>query len=125
MKHLAEKYAAKVDFVFVYCREGHPSMTVPVDTMEKRTNQARQYAREAKGSRRVLVDEFEDRSVQALYRADSDSVFIMDKQGKLLRKLALCNASEIDAFVRDCLAEKSTTEIERPFYEKHTPATHP
>jgi thiol-disulfide isomerase/thioredoxin len=114
MEELAQRYAGRVDFVFVYCKEGHPQETdQPIRTFEERLAQARMFAREMKLKQKILVDEFDENSVQKLYGDLANPAFVLDVRGRVVKKFPLVLASEVDAYLSAYLANEGQGERER------------
>jgi hypothetical protein len=103
MEQLAAKYDGKVDFVFIYCKEAHPIEAQSIGNLVERLEQARKFVREMNVKQRVLVDDFDPRSVQALYGSLDDSGFVLDKEGRVVLKLAIASPQRVEDAVRECL----------------------
>lgn len=105
MERLAEKYAGEVDFVFIYCAEAHPVAAPPIANVAERLAQARRFVRKMNVKQRVLVDEFEERSVQGLYGSLNDSGFVLDRDGQVILKLAITDPVHVEDTVREQLGK--------------------
>jgi hypothetical protein len=116
METVAKKYKGKAEFVFVYCREAHPDRPVksPASKYGKRINQARTaaermetaqlFCQDMKMTRRILVDEFGDKSVQRLYGGMPNPTMVVDVDGKLALKMPWTNGKALDDFLKKFLA---------------------
>ena len=105
MEQLAEKYADEVDFVFIYCKEAHPGAAPPIANAAEMLAQARRFVQEMNVKQRVLVDEFDERSVQGLYGSFEDSGFVLDRDGRVLLKLAITDPVYVEDTVREQLGK--------------------
>jgi hypothetical protein len=105
MEQLAEKYAGEVDFVFIYCKEAHPGAAPPIANAAEMLAQARRFVQEMNVKQRVLVDDFEERSVQGLYGSFSNSGFVLDRDGRVILKLAITDPVHIEDTVREQLGK--------------------
>ncbi len=118
MGDVIEKHANEVDFIFIYCKEAHSTPGESFDTGEARNAQAENFSHHNAVQRTILIDAFDDGSVQKRYAALENSVFVLDGSGRILMKSALAEADELDAFLTSCRAMRATPhpdpEITRP-----------
>lgn len=121
MEKLAAKYKEKVDFLFVYCREAHPQgdprfetktkKNEPIPqpkTPEERKRIAQRFCEDMKMTRRILVDEFEPRSVQRLYGGRPNPTIVIDRAGVVALKMAWTQGEALDRFLEPFLAQGGT-----------------
>jgi hypothetical protein len=108
MENLAQQYTDRVDFLFIYCREAHFTEAEPIRTSLERFSRAEKFSQQQNVKRKILVDEFEEQSVQRRYGSFENSVFVLDKTGRILLKLAIDEPTKVDELLCDHLAEDST-----------------
>lgn len=117
MEAVAKKYKDRAEFVFVYCREAHPEGDKRFKTVTKkgepikqattgaeREETARQFCQDMKLTRRILVDEFGNDSVQRLYGGRPNPTVVIGVDGKVALKVAWTNGRELDRFLSAFLA---------------------
>src|SRR5438093_339915 len=101
MEEVAKKYRDKAEFVFVYCREAHPEGEAAGGTRTKknqpiaqattpaeRNETARQFCDDMRMTRRILLDAFDDESIQGPYGGLQNHTVVVDVEGKIALKLA-------------------------------------
>ena len=89
MRRVAEKHKEAVDFVFIYCREAHAGNAPAINSWKERKERACEVRKRLGSSMVILVDEFDDRSVQKRYGALENSGYVIDPEGRIARKLAI------------------------------------
>jgi hypothetical protein len=118
MEAVARKYRDQVEFLFVYCREAHPEGQRPgrgtrtkqgrpiaqAATRIDREATARTFCEDMKMSRRILVDEFGDRSFQRVFGSLNNPTVVIDREGKIALKMAWTNGQLLDHFLQPFLA---------------------
>jgi hypothetical protein len=112
MDDLAKKYS-QADFVFVYVREAHPPKQpeagqpiLQPQTYAERLRVVRWVREQTHLQRRLLPDDFGDRSVFDKYfaiRLDNPLV-IVDRDGKIAAAVALTRVEDVDPFLERLLA---------------------
>jgi len=124
MEAVATKYKDKVTFVFVYCREAHPEgdrlKTTTKDgqaipqalTSRERKAMAENFCKDMQLARRILVDEFGDKSVQRLYGGMPNPTLVIDVDGKVALKMAWTGGEELDRFLNQFLAKGGRFDLE-------------
>jgi iodothyronine deiodinase-like protein len=118
MEKVAKKYKDQAIFLFVYCREAHPEgdrfikartrdgkSIKQAATEEERKTAARQFCEDMKVTRRILVDEFADKSVQRLYGGLPNPTIVVDMDGKLALKMAWTHGDLLDEFLTKFLTK--------------------
>src|SRR2546430_757987 len=116
MEAVAAKYKDRIAFVFVYCREAHPEgdrlkvttkdgKAIPqAPTSRERKAMAESFCKDLRVSRRILVDEFGDKSVQRLYGGMPNPTVVLDVDGKIALKMAWTGGEELDRYLNQFLA---------------------
>jgi hypothetical protein len=69
-------------------------------TSQERAERARTFRAQQKISRRILVDEFGDQSVQWAFGDRDNQVIVVDISGRIAMKLAQTNTNELDTFLQ-------------------------
>ncbi len=94
----AHDYGGRAEFVFVYCREAHPWMSMAArggmrlpavpqtETWEQRAARAEEFRDWLGVGRRILIDEDGDASVQRLYGTQGSQIFVIDAKGIIVAK---------------------------------------
>jgi hypothetical protein len=125
MEAVAKKYAERVVFLFVYCREAHPTdgpranntRTKSGDKIKQATSRAereetaRTFCEDMKLSRRILVDEFDGRSAQRLYGGLNNPTVVIDVEGTMALKMAWTNGESLDRYLEKFLASGGKTDL--------------
>lgn len=117
MEEVAKKHKDKVEFLFLYCREAHPDgdprvktrtkdgKAIPQATTDKeRREMAKAFCDDMKMTRRILVDEFDNKSVQRLYGGLPNPTLVIDVDGKMALKMAWTNGEALDRYLEKFLA---------------------
>jgi hypothetical protein len=117
MEDLAKKYQGRADFVFIYCVEAHPEgdalagkstkegQAIPqARTIEERKQAAKMFCEDMKLARRILLDEFEDKSVHRRYAARANPTIVVDRDGRIALKMAWTHGESLDKFLDKFLA---------------------
>lgn len=107
MEDLAQKYSDRVDSLFIYCKEAHFTEAEPIRTSLERFARAEKFSQQQNVKRKILVDEFEEQSVQRRYGAFENSVFVLDKTGRVILKLAIGESAKVEDLLREYLAADS------------------
>jgi hypothetical protein len=126
LDRLAKKYRDKIQFVFVYCQEFHPSRgeypippamgsgVIPdlgqIANRAEREERARDFRRLMKGSfRRILVDEDDVglfSLVQNTYKARVGAhIILVDTNGRIVRNEMGVRATELEMWLQDFWAK--------------------
>lgn len=118
MEAVAKKYAGKLEFVFVYCREAHPDgdprikartkAGAPIKqalTLAERRETAQLFCADMKATRRIVIDEFgPEQSVQRRYGGLPNPTVVLDRDGKIALKMAWTNGAALDHYLEKFLA---------------------
>src|SRR5262245_44400507 len=116
METAAAKYKDRATFVFVYCREAHPEgnrfkvttkegKAIPqAPTARERKAMAALFCKDLQLTRRILIDEFGEGSVQRLYGGMPNPTIVIDVDGKIALKMAWTGGEEQDRYLGRFLA---------------------
>jgi hypothetical protein len=117
MDAVARKYQGRVEFLFIYVRESHPDQGLPSAgkprdrtpirqpaTLEERTALARRFCEEMRVTRRILVDDFGQRSVQRAYGGRDNPTIVLDRDGIVALKMQWTKGDLLDGFLQKFLA---------------------
>jgi hypothetical protein len=119
MESVAKKHADKVEFLFVYCREAHPQgdkrgretktkkgeVIRQADSQAERKRIAEEFCSDLKMSRRILIDEFGEKSAQRAYGGLNNPTVVIGVDGKIALKMAWTNGETLDRFLTPFLAK--------------------
>ncbi|MSR31680.1 MAG: hypothetical protein EXR99_09265 [Gemmataceae bacterium] len=129
MAGLASKFKGKAEFLFVYCREAHPEGDKRFNTktkggkaigqaasMEERLAIAKAFCEDLKAERTILVDEFNQKSVQRAYGGLPNPTVVVDVDGKIAMKMAWTNGQAVESYLKEFL--KGGGKVDRALAEK-------
>jgi hypothetical protein len=124
MEAVAKKHSERAVFLFVYCREAYPggqrggpprSLMSPsarrapplpqASTAEERKQAAERFCADLKLTRRIILDDFGDKSLQRAYGTHPNPTIVIDLNGKIALKMAWTNAAALDTFLAAFLAK--------------------
>src|SRR5438552_6598301 len=116
MSALAKKYQGQVEFLFIYCREAHPDdedkgngprpARKPIrqaQTLDDRRATAQMFCDDLKLSRRILLDEFGEDSVQRVYGGENPTI-VVAADGRIALKMHWTKGDLLDGFLQKFLA---------------------
>lgn len=122
LNSLHDKYAGKVEFVFVYTREAHPgSATPPHQSMEDKRRRAAQMQAQEKVKMPILVDAL-DGPIHQRYTMMPNSVYVLTRGGVVAAKSLLLDCTVLDEALNDVLTwdrlDDGQTVIKKSYHER-------